>query len=199
MTFKQELSSFRVPKAKATQPVPEIGSKAPSSPHLPMPSADGRPTVVTFLRHCGCPFAERTFRALRATAAHTPAVRFVAVSHSDRGATDRWLAALGGASPVEIVVDAARDEFARWGLGLSSLGHFLSPAGLWAAYRLGKTDGIWNRPTESGNRWQVSGSFAVDGGGTVRWGGAMRRADEVPDFEEAVGVLKAGAKPTAKL
>ena len=44
----------------------------------------------------------------------------------------------------------------------------------------------WNRPTESGSRWQTSGSFAVDRNGVVRWGGAAERADWIPDFEEAV-------------
>lgn len=135
---------------------------------------------------CGTTVAEKTYNALRTTAAHTPNVRFVAVSHSDQGATERWLEAVGGAEAVEILVDAERTVFAQWGLGVSSFGHFLSPAGLWAAYRLGKDEGIWNRPTESGNRWQTSGSFAVDREGIVKWGGAMRRADEVPNFEEAV-------------
>ena len=44
----------------------------------------------------------------------------------------------------------------------------------------------WNRPTESGSRWQTSGSFAVDRNWVVRWGGAAERADWIPDFEEAV-------------
>ena len=44
----------------------------------------------------------------------------------------------------------------------------------------------WNRPTESGSRWQTSGSFAVDRNGVVRWGGPAGRADFIPDFEEAV-------------
>ncbi|KAJ7464626.1 hypothetical protein FB451DRAFT_1352861 [Mycena latifolia] len=192
MTFQQELTSFRVPNTKSTKGVPDVGSKAPSSDYLRLPNADGRATVVTFLRHCGCPFAEKTFKTMRATASHTPDVRFVAVSHSDQGATERWLDAIGGKQKVEIIIDAERDVFAQWGLGLSSLSHFLSPAGLWAAYRLGKNEGIWNRPTESGNRWQMSGSFAMDSEGIVRWGGAMRRADEIPNFEEAVKILKSG-------
>lgn len=44
----------------------------------------------------------------------------------------------------------------------------------------------FNRPTESGSRWQKSGSFAVDKTGVVKWGGAAERADWIPDFEEAV-------------
>ncbi|KAJ7463420.1 hypothetical protein B0H11DRAFT_2152728 [Mycena galericulata] len=197
MTFQQELTSFWPPKDKPTDPVPQIGAKAPSSELLPMPAADGRPTVVTFLRHCGCPFSEKTFKSLRTAAAGSPDIRFVAVSQGDQGTTERWLDAIGGgAGGLEIVVDPDRDLFARWGLGLSTLSHFLSFAGMWTAYRLGRDEGIWGRSTESGNRWQTSGSFAVDGEGTVKWGGAMRRADEVPDFEEAAETLK---KATAKL
>ncbi|KAJ7931793.1 hypothetical protein B0H13DRAFT_2247450 [Mycena leptocephala] len=163
------------------------------SKHLHLPNPDGRPTVVTFLRHCGCPFAEKTFKALRATAAHTPCIRFVVVLHSDRVSTDHWLDAVGGSEGVEILVDVNRNVFAQWGLGVS---YFMSPAGLWAAYRLGKNEGIWNRPTESGSRWQTSGSFAVDSEGTVRWGGAMQRADEIPNFEDAVERVKVAKTTT---
>ncbi|KAJ6519134.1 hypothetical protein C8R45DRAFT_13374 [Mycena sanguinolenta] len=194
MTFGQELKSFWVPPAKTTQPPPAVGSKAPSSDSLPFPNPDGRPTVITFLRHCGCPFAEKTFKALRAIAAHTPGIRFVAVSHSDENSTNRWVAAVGGSDGVDVLVDADRDLFAPWGLGISSFSHFLSPSGLWAAYRLGKDEGIWNRDTESGNRWQTSGSFAVDREGIIRWGGPVRKAHEFPNFEEAVNTVKPAAE-----
>ena len=46
------------------------------------------------------------------------------------------------------------------------------------------------RPTESGSRWQKSGSFVVDTNGMVRWGGAAERADWIPDFEEAVKAVE---------
>ena len=58
-------------------------------------------------------------------------------------------------------------------------------------YLLGKGEGIWNRPTESGSRWQTSGSWGVDREGVVRWGGVAKAADDVPTFEGAVQVLKA--------
>lgn len=70
----------------------------------------------------------------------------------------------------------------------------LAPAGLWAVVRLGRAEGIWNRPTESGSRWQTAGAFAVDAGGVVRWGGAAGRADEIPDFEEAVAAVQEGSR-----
>lgn len=55
---------------------------------------------------------------------------------------------------------------------------------------LGKREEIWNRPTESGSRWQISGSFAVDGDGRVGWGGRAKGADDVPDFGKAVKALE---------
>lgn len=56
-------------------------------------------------------------------------------------------------------------------------------------YKLGKGEGIWNRGTESGTRWQTSGSFAIDKEGMVRWVEVARSADEIADFEEALVAL----------
>jgi hypothetical protein len=123
---------------------------------------------------------------MRKTAEAFPDTRFIAVSHSDQDSTDRWLSAVGGAEKANVIVDPSRELFGRWGLGVSSFWHVLSPASMWSVYRLGKEENIWNRPTESGSRWQTSGSFAVDAGGKVRWGGPAGRADEIPDFEKAV-------------
>lgn len=65
----------------------------------------------------------------------------------------------------------------------------LNPWSMWNVYVLGREEEIWNRPTESGSRWQTAGSWAVDGEGTVRWGGVAGSADEVRDFGEAVEKL----------
>lgn len=64
---------------------------------------------------------------------------------------------------------------------------------LYSVYRLGADEGIWNRPTESGSRWQKSGAFAVDGDGTIRWRHISKTADDLPDFNaalEALGVIQ---------
>jgi hypothetical protein len=55
--------------------------------------------------------------------------------------------------------------------------------------KLGKEEGIWNRPTESGNRWQTGGNFGVDGNGIIRWAGKHMRADEIPDFKDGVELV----------
>ncbi|EKD13062.1 uncharacterized protein L3040_007143 [Drepanopeziza brunnea f. sp. 'multigermtubi'] len=185
MTFKQELGSWMSPKILTTSPVPEINSKAPSDSKLPLPPSNGKPTIVTFLRHCGCPFAEKTFLSLRSLAAEDSSKNYIAVSHSSSSATQNWLSSLDGAGKVQVIVDDTRELYAAWGLGVSSTWHVLNPWSLYSVYTLGKKEGIWNKPTESGSRWQTSGSFAVDGQGKVKWVKVPKAADEVPDFGEA--------------
>ncbi|KAH8663518.1 hypothetical protein BGZ60DRAFT_470970 [Tricladium varicosporioides] len=189
MTFQQEISSWKSPKALTTYPVPEIGERAPTSDKLPTPHANGKPTVITFLRHCGCPFAEKTYSQLRNVAAKHPDINFVAVSHSDEEATDKWVISVGGQWDTEVIVDAEREAYAQWGLGVSSAWHVLNPWSLYSVYKLGKAENIWNKPTESGNRWQTSGSFAVDERGVVRWVKVANAADDIPDFKEALKAL----------
>ncbi|KAF2240719.1 hypothetical protein BU26DRAFT_586724 [Trematosphaeria pertusa] len=64
------------PSNVTTTDPPSVGQEAPSSSKLAIPAADGKPTVVTFLRYCGCPFAEKTFLGLRTVASQHPDVHF---------------------------------------------------------------------------------------------------------------------------
>ena len=133
------------PSQLSTSPIPSIGANAPSTSKLPLPNPDEKPTILTFLRHCGCPFAEKTFLSFRAAASAHPSVNFVAVSHSAQSATNKWLEAIGGADNVRIIVDNERELFAQWGLGVSSFWHVLNPASMWSVYKLGKEQGIVSR------------------------------------------------------
>ena len=135
--------------------------------------------------------AEKTFRNLTQFSTRHPELQCVAVSHSSQDATDKWVVELGGEWDVRVLVDYERDLYAAFGLGVASTWHVMSPRALYATYRLGKDEGIWNRATESGTRWQMGGAFAVDAAGYVRWAKAARAADEVPDLEEAARALKA--------
>jgi hypothetical protein len=172
MTFQQELNSWKSPTALQTSPAPVVGSKAPSSSKLQIPSANGKPTVITFLRHCGCPceffemllvapanllspVAEKTFQSLLKAAGKNPDVNFIAVSHSDQEATDKWIIAVGGEWDTHVIVDAEREVYAQWGLGVSSAWHVLNPWSMYSVWKLGKQENIWNKPTESGSRWQT--------------------------------------------
>jgi hypothetical protein len=58
--------------------------------------------------------------------------------------------------------------------------------------KLDKEEGIKVRSTESGNRWQTAGNFAVDAQGVVRWGRKDERADDMPDFKEGLDALLRG-------
>jgi hypothetical protein len=136
--------------------------------------------------------AERTFLQLRALAPAHPDVRFVAISHSDEGATERWLAALPEHSRnrqpnLEIIVDAERQVYAAWGLGTSSLWHVLGSVP--GVSKLEKEEGIKLRDTESGNRWQTAGSFAIDKQGIVKWSRKDERADDMPNFKDGLDAL----------
>jgi hypothetical protein len=93
---------------------------------------------------------------------------------------------------LQVVVDESREAYTAWGLGVSSFGHVLSPSGLYSVWKLGREEGIWNRPTESGSRWQTAGSFGVDANGVVRWSRPAQGADEIPDFEEGARAVEAG-------
>ncbi|KAK2040415.1 hypothetical protein LZ31DRAFT_557877 [Colletotrichum somersetense] len=194
MSFTQELASWMSPTKLDLGSPPEAGEPAPSTDLLEFPRADGKPAVVVFLRHCGCPFAEKSLRILREAAIANPDVAFVAVSHSSASHTKQWLSEVGGpggdANPVEVVTDEGRGVYARWGLGASSFLHVLSPSALSSVFKLAREEGIANRPTESGNRWQTSGAWAVDGRGSVTWGGPARTASEIPNVEEALSSLR---------
>ncbi|KAL0930166.1 uncharacterized protein CTRU02_214986 [Colletotrichum truncatum] len=193
MSFTQELWSWLTPTSLPLSNPPQVGSTTPITNSLKLPRPDSKPVVIAFLRHCGCPFAEKTFLRLRQTASQNPGIYFVAVSHSSESHTKKWLSEIGGpgeTNPVEIIVDEDRKLYAEWGLGVSSFLHVLSPGELGQVFKLAREEGIKNRPTESGNRWQTSGAWAVDGQGTVTWGGIAKGASEIPDFQDAVASLK---------
>lgn len=54
MSWHTELQSWMFPKALPSAEIPTVGQKAPQHAKLDFPD-DGKPTIVTFLRHCGCP------------------------------------------------------------------------------------------------------------------------------------------------
>ncbi|KAI0480502.1 hypothetical protein GGR56DRAFT_671607 [Xylariaceae sp. FL0804] len=184
MSLAQEWESFKAPPAKQVTPPPEVGARAPVNEGLQLPT--DKPTVIVFLRHCGCPFAEKTFKAVTRLSNRHKDVHFVAVSHSSAEATESWVVKVGGNWEASVVIDEQRDLYAQWGLGTSTTWHVLSPATLYKAFRLARDENVWGRPTESGTRWQTAGAFAVDEKGVVRWRQVARSADEAFDLDAAV-------------
>ncbi|KAI6751250.1 hypothetical protein HG530_014164 [Fusarium avenaceum] len=169
--FWKELDSWKTPAAKEVGPTVEVGSKAPWAQQLRLP--DGKPTLLS----------------LADLSDKVPNVHCVAISHSSEEATDKWLPQVGGTWNVDVVIDEERNLYANWGLGISSTWHAVNPLTLWNVFSLGKNEGIWNRPTESGSRWQTSGAFAVDRDGTIRWAQVARTADDLPDLKAAITAL----------
>jgi hypothetical protein len=140
------------------------------------------------------PVAEKIFLSLQKVANGNPRVHCIAVSHSDKDSTDRWLESVGGAQNVEIIVDDGRKMYAAYGLGTSSWWHVLSPWSMSSVFKLGREEGIWNRPTESGSRWQSAGLFAVNADGTVVYAHPAKQADDMGDLDEALMSLSIPAK-----
>lgn len=181
------LRTFVPPPALAVADPPAPGDPARELP--PPGSATGRPAVIGFLRHTGCPFAEATALALREAADGHEGVDWIAVSHAPADATDRWCRAIGGTGTVRVLVDPDRRTYAAWGLGRSSLGHFMGRRSLSEVMRLAGR-GIRNRHPD-GTRWQQAGTFAVDASGIVRWRHLPDHAGELPDLEAAAGAAAA--------
>jgi hypothetical protein len=180
------LRAFLPPLPLPTAAPPEPGEPARE---LPDPGLDsGRPAVVAFLRHTGCPFAEATARALREAAAAEPDIDWVAVSHAPTEATARWCDAIGGLEGVRMLIDDGRVHYATWGLGRTRLGHFLGRRSLARVGKLAR-EGIRNRHPE-GTRWQTAGTFAVDAEGIVRWRHVPEHAGELPDLGEPIAALR---------
>jgi hypothetical protein len=171
-------------------PIPVSAPPEPGDParELPEPGLEpGRPAVVAFLRHTGCPFAEATARRLRDAAAEHPELEWVAVSHASTVATARWRDAIGGLDGVRMLIDDRRIHYATWGLGRSSLTHFMGRRSLGEVARLAR-QGIRNRHPD-GTRWQQAGTFAIDGDGVVRWRHLPEHAGELPDLGAAAAAL----------
>jgi hypothetical protein len=175
------LRTFLRPPALQTADPPAPGEAARRLP--PPGRRSGAPAVVAFLRHTGCPFAEATLHALRDAAAAHPEIDWIAVSHAGPEATQRWCDAIGGHGAVEVLLDVDRRCYAAWGLGRSSLGHFLGRRSLTEVARLAR-EGIRNRHPE-GTRWQQAGTFAIDAADVVRWRHLPEHAGDLPDLEEA--------------
>jgi hypothetical protein len=184
------LRTFLPPSALPTAAPPELGERARWLPP-PGRSGDG-PVVIAFLRHVGCPFAEATLRALRDAAEEHPKLEWVAVTHASAATTQRWAVAIGGRGEVEVLLDPERRCYAAWGLGRTSLAHFLGRRSLTEVTRLAR-EGIRNRHPE-GTRWQRAGTFAVDDGEIVRWRHLPAHAGELPDLAEAAAAVRPAAQ-----
>ncbi|KAM0551750.1 hypothetical protein ACHAPJ_008318 [Fusarium lateritium] len=209
------------PAAVAVARVPGIGDKAPLDKTQKLRLGGGSRVLLVFLRCVGCAFAQKTFINLRTMAnRYGDGLTCIAVSHASEQATQKWVSLLGGAWSVRVVVDEERALYAAWGLGTGSTWYVLNPAtqvqswketgwlGEKVAGAIQKKGIDEKKPTSNinldgdqeeddgplttmGNKWQEAGAFAIDGTGTVIWGGKAARADDVMELEDGARILLA--------
>lgn len=198
----RKVRSFRRPAQRDLAPVPSVGDPAPTRPRV----AGGKPRVIVFLRHIGCAFGEATLDRLEAAARAHPEVEFLAITHGREEIATDWCEEIGlgtikleGAGDsiewchdvtetgIRVFVDPDRTLYAEWGLGRAGWLHLLHPRVTIGSIRA-MLAGFRDRTT-SGNRWQQSGMFAVDAGGTVRSAHVARTADDLPNIEIALSFL----------
>ncbi|KAF5022665.1 hypothetical protein F66182_5283 [Fusarium sp. NRRL 66182] len=186
------------PAAGAVGRVPGIGDKAPIDKTHKLRLGGGKRVLLVFLRCVGC----------------------ASVSHASEQATQKWVSLLGGAWSVRVIVDQERALYAAWGLGTGSMWYVFNPTTQvqgwketgWLGEKVaGAIQGkgtAEKKPavktnveevdeedegplTTMGNKWQEAGAFAIDGTGTVIWGGKAARADDVMELEDGARILLA--------
>ncbi len=86
-----------------------------------------------------------------------------------------------------VVSDPSRQAYAAWGLGRTSLAHFMGRRSLGAVV-VQTRRGIRNRHP-SGTRWQSAGTFAVGTDGLVCWRHLPEHAGDLPDLDAALEAL----------
>ncbi|THX04627.1 hypothetical protein D6D17_05585 [Aureobasidium pullulans] len=157
--------------------LPEVGEQAPARVgSVDLKSGGRRPTLLAFVRHCGCPFAEKEVQLLGAESRKNEKLHVVIVQHSDEATTQQWFEDIGGkkafpdSQRYTLVADPERKAYAAWGVGSLGWGGMVNGGVMEALKSLKESDGIDLRPTGVGSyRWQNSGGFAVDSAGTIRW------------------------------
>ncbi|THX83888.1 hypothetical protein D6D05_03369 [Aureobasidium pullulans] len=180
--------------------LPEIGDQAPARVgSVDLKSGGGRPTLVAFVRHCGCPFAEKEVQLLGAESRKNEKLHVVIVQHSEEATTQQWFEDIGGkkafpdSKRYTLVADPERKAYAAWGVGSLGWGGMVNGGVMEALKSLKESDGIDLRPTGVGSyRWQNSGGFAVDSAGTIRWRKIAKDSSDMCDYSEAAKTITEG-------
>ncbi|WWC58127.1 uncharacterized protein I303_100662 [Kwoniella dejecticola CBS 10117] len=179
-----------IPQTSPTaEPIPEIGSTAPALPGI---SLGGTPTLVAFVRHCGCPFAEKEVKLLSEELKKDGRLRVIIVQHAEEEQVESWFNEIGGpklfpdGSRYTLLPDPSRETYAQWGIGQLPWLGMISPSVINNMNDLKKADNIDLRPTGVGSyRWQNSGGFAVDEEGILRWRKIAQDSSDICDYSEA--------------
>ncbi|WWD08988.1 hypothetical protein V865_007103 [Kwoniella europaea PYCC6329] len=172
--------------------LPEIDSKAPPLPSTDIRLDDGTPTLVAFVRHCGCPFAEKEINLLSEEVRKNDELRVIIVQHAEMDQVKSWFDEIGGPSLFPdsnryiLLPDPKREIYAQWGIGQLGWMGMINSTVLDNLKQLKQSDGIDLRTTGKGSyRWQNSGGFAVDGKGVVKWRKVAEDSSDICDYTNA--------------
>lgn len=92
--FWNDLQSILPASHPKLAPLPKVGGPAPLPPRLPLTRYD-QPTIIAFLRHCGCPFAEQELRELARLAKDDHELQVVIAVMSEEEVAREWFDAVG--------------------------------------------------------------------------------------------------------
>ncbi|KAI0894001.1 hypothetical protein F4806DRAFT_127053 [Annulohypoxylon nitens] len=159
---------------------PKPGDLAPLDRDRQLTFGGGKPVIILFLRCVGCAFAQKSFLALRDLAIKNQGrLTCIAVSHSSREATWKWVDILGGAWNVEVVIDEDRAIYAAWGLGLSNFWYMFNPTTQMQGWKEKGWLGI-----KVANSLQRTGSIKPDGTPSGATSTVVAGAGSAPDASE---------------
>ncbi|TKX26722.1 hypothetical protein C1H76_0876 [Elsinoe australis] len=181
-------------------PLPDLASPAPTALGPINFTTSPAPTLVAFVRHCGCPFAEKEVRLLADEADRNASLRIVIVQHSSEADTRDWFERIGGTtlfpdqSRVTLVSDVNRELYAAWGIGQLGWGQMVNADIMRRLHENKVKEGLdLTKSDWTSYRWQNSGGFAVDREGRVRWRHLASDSSDVCDFRKAADALFEGA------
>ncbi|PWN35177.1 uncharacterized protein FA14DRAFT_160437 [Meira miltonrushii] len=186
-----DIKSLAGSSASKPAKVPQVGEKAPQIEGINYTSSSH---IIAFVRHCGCPFAEKEVRQLAEISKSHQNIRIVVVAHSDESVVQDWFKRIGEPhfdkqaleSRVTVKADPNYTLFNAFGIGQLGWTQLFTRQ-IFGSLKSLASEGIKNTQTGHGsNRWLNSGGFAIDHGGNVRWAKVAEQAADVCNYEEAV-------------
>lgn len=176
-----------------TSDVPALGAPAPKGLNI----SPGHPTIVAFVRHCGCPFAAKEVLVLGQQVQKYPELHVIIVQHSEEPVVKEWFDIIGGPAAfgdriknLRLVADPERKIYAGWGVGVLGWGGILNMSGGFSKLSELSAEGIPSPFTLDGSwRWQNSGGFALDKSSIIRWEHIAVDAADMCDYATAASTL----------
>lgn len=190
-----DIKSLAGSSASNPAQVPKVGERAPEIEGINYTSS---PHIIAFVRHCGCPFAEKEVRQLGEISKKYESVRIVIIAHSDENVVQDWFTRIGEphfdtqaleSKRITVKSDPNYTLYNLFGIGQLGWTQLFTKQTFGLLKSLA-SEGIKNTQTGKGsNRWLNSGGFAIDHGGNVQWAKVAEEAADVCDYDEAVKTI----------